>query len=124
MHIYKYTHALLQLQIENLDSVAGTLEELWISYNQITSLDGISQCTNLTTLYISNNGIKMWNELDKLASLPNLRDVLFVGNPIYDEFSKDQVRIEVLKRLPNVAKIDGDMVKPSERELATGVAAA
>ena len=31
--------------------------------------------------------------------------------------------VEVLKRLPNVAKIDGDMVKPAERELAAGIAA-
>lgn len=44
-----------------------------------------------------------------------------MGNPIYDEFSKEQARIEVLKKLPNVVKIDGDMVKPSERELATGI---
>lgn len=57
------------------------------------------------------------------ASLANLRDVLFVGNPIYEEMPKEQARIEVLKRLPQVAKIDGDMVKPTERELATGVAA-
>ena len=111
-------------QIENLDSVASTLEELWISYNQISSLDGLSGCSNLTTLYISNNQIKLWNELDKLAGLANLKDVLFVGNPIYDEFSKEQVRIEVLKRLPNLTKIDGDMVKPTERELATGIAQA
>jgi dynein light chain 1 len=48
--------------------VAGTLEELWISYNQINSLDGINMCSNLTTLYISNNAIKAWNELDKLVS--------------------------------------------------------
>jgi dynein light chain 1, axonemal len=53
--------------------------------------------------------------------LANLRDVLFVGNPLYDDFSKDQARIEVLKRLPQVAKIDGDMVKPAEREQATGI---
>ena len=78
----------------------------------------------MTTLYISNNQIKLWNELDKLAGLANLKDVLFVGNPIYDEFSKEQVRIEVLKRLPNLTKIDGDMVKPTERELATGIAQA
>ncbi len=58
------------------------------------------------------------------AGLPNLRDVLFVGNPIYEEMPKEQARIEVLKRLPQVAKIDGDMVKPTERELATGVAPA
>jgi dynein light chain 1 len=35
---------------------------------------------------------------------------------------REQARIEVLKRLPQVAKIDGDMVKPTEREMATGVA--
>lgn len=128
--------------------MSSSLEELWISYNQINSLDGISCCTNLTTLYISNNLIKAWNELDKLvtdslhfpshtlalssylldihhqAGLVNLRDVLFVGNPIYDDMPKEQARIEVLKRLPQVAKIDGDMVKPTERELATGVVAA
>lgn len=97
------------------------MEELWVSYNMINSLDGISCCTNLTTLYISNNQIKMWNELDKLAGLANLRDVLFIGNPIYDEMPKEQARIEVLKHLPQVAKIDGDMVKPTERELATGI---
>jgi hypothetical protein len=28
-------------QIDKLDDVAGTLEELWISYNQIKSLDGL-----------------------------------------------------------------------------------
>lgn len=109
-------------KIEKLEEVSATLEELWISYNQISSLDGISVCTNLTTLYISNNAIKSWSELDKLAGLANLRDVLFVGNPIYDDMPKEQARIEVLKRLPQVAKIDGDMVKPTERELATGVA--
>jgi len=111
-------------KIEKLEDVSNSLEELWISYNQINSLDGISCCTNLTTLYISNNLIKAWNELDKLTGLVNLRDVLFVGNPIYDDMPKEQARIEVLKRLPQVAKIDGDMVKPTERELATGIVAA
>ena len=47
-----------------------------------------------------------------------MRDVLFFGNPIYDDMPKEQARIEVLKHLPNLAKIDGDMVKPTERELA------
>jgi dynein light chain 1, axonemal len=104
-----------------LEDVAGTLEELWISYNQISTLDGLSSLTNLTTLYISNNLIRSWSELDKIANLPNLKDVLFIGNPIYDEMSREQARIEVLRRLPHVAKIDGDMVKPLERELAAGV---
>jgi dynein light chain 1 len=55
-------------KIEKLEDIAGSLEELWVSYNQINSLDGLSACTNLTTLYISNNLIKSWNELDKLVS--------------------------------------------------------
>ncbi|CAE7741256.1 LC1 [Symbiodinium microadriaticum] len=111
-------------KIEKLDDVASTLEELWVSYNQINSLDGVNVLTNLAVLYISNNLIKNWAELDKLAGLPNLRDVLFVGNPIYDDMSREQARIEVLKRIPQVAKIDGDMVKPAERELAAGTAEA
>jgi dynein light chain 1 len=105
-------------KIEKLEDISSSLEELWISYNQITTLDGLSCCPNLTTLYISNNQLKQWSELDKLAGLANLRDVLFVGNPIYDDMAKEAARIEVLRRLPNVAKIDGDMVKPTERELA------
>ncbi|RYH20371.1 hypothetical protein EON65_23655 [archaeon] len=55
--------------MEKLEDVSATLEELWVSYNQINSLDGISCCSNLTTLYISNNQIKSWNELDKLVSV-------------------------------------------------------
>jgi dynein light chain 1, axonemal len=56
-------------KIEKLEDVASSLEELWISYNQISSLDGLQCCTNLTTLYISNNIIKSWSELDKLVTI-------------------------------------------------------
>ena len=55
-------------QIEKLDDVAETLEELWVSYNQISSLDGLSSLRNLSVLYISNNLIRQWSELDKLVS--------------------------------------------------------
>ena len=65
-------------QIERLEDVASTLEELWVSYNQINSLDGISCCSNLTTLYISNNLIKAWSELDKLVSNVSLKNYQLV----------------------------------------------
>jgi dynein light chain 1, axonemal len=107
-------------KIEHLDAVAGSLEQLWLSYNQISALDNLSGLSNLTTLYVSNNNIKNWAELDKIADLPNLAEILLVGNPIYDEFTKEMARVEVLKHLPNLTKIDGDMVKPSEREMAAG----
>ena len=106
-------------KIEKLDDVASTLEQLWISYNQITSLEGVSCCTNLETLYCSNNNLKSFSELDHIASLPKLRDVLFVGNPMYDDVAdKSEARLHVIKHLPNVTKVDGEMVKPAERENA------
>ena len=127
--------------------------------------------TALTTLYMSNNNIKNFAELEKLAALPNLRDVLFVGNPMYrfpspqdtlrrvrmsccvlaadaasgptpqkssktgsvsfdtrsrrryEGLSSEEARVEVLRRLPNLAKIDGSMVLQAERDAASAAAA-
>ena len=128
-------------KIEKLEDVALTLKHLWISYNQISSLEGLSCLKNLTTLYMSNNAIKSFSELNHLvsrwswtchlcffsqrfepshqASLENLKDVLFVWNPMYDEASdREEARLRVLARLPQVIKIDGQLVKPSEVEAA------
>ena len=41
-------------KIQGLEEVAGTLKELWLSYNSIDKLDGISMCQCLTTLFISS----------------------------------------------------------------------
>mmetsp|Transcript_655 Transcript_655/g.779 ORF Transcript_655/g.779 Transcript_655/m.779 type:complete len:141 (-) Transcript_655:2-424(-) len=108
-------------KIEKLDEVCGTLEQLWMSYNQISSLEGLSELNNLTTLFLSNNSIKSFSELDKIACLPNLKDVIFVGNPMYDDISRKEGRILILKHLPQVTKIDGDLVKPSERDEAASL---
>lgn len=58
------------------------------------------------------------------TGLEELNDVLFMGNPIYEGMSKEDARIEVLRHIPQVGKIDGDMVKPTEREAANPEAAA
>ena len=108
-------------KIERLDDLGENLCELWMSYNQVSSLDGLGALSNLTTLYMSNNQIKNFAELDKIATLPSLKDVLFFGNPMYDGLSHQEARLEVLKRLPNVAKIDGAMVLQSDRDQANGV---
>ena len=106
-------------KIEKLEEVAGTLQQLWISYNQIASLDGLACCTNLTTLYCSNNAIKSFSELEKLKSNTELKDVLFLGNPMYSEVSsKEEARIEILRYLPDLKKIDGELVTPSEKDAA------
>ena len=66
-------------KIEKLEGCAGTLEELWLSYNQISNLDGVDSLSKLTTLYMSNNKLSSWDELSKLAGLAELRDILLVG---------------------------------------------
>lgn len=65
-------------KIEKLEDVASTLEQLWISYNQISSLEGIACCKKLTTLYMSNNAIKSFSELDHLVSLINVHGKQFL----------------------------------------------
>ena len=40
----------------------------------------------------------------KLSTLPNLRDVLFIGNPMYEGMTKEECRLEVLRRIPQVNK--------------------
>jgi len=58
-------------------------------------------------LYASNNKIKDWDEIDKLKELPELQQLLLLGNPIAADHS---YREEVLRRLPKLKKLDGEMV--------------
>lgn len=104
-------------RLSGLDDVANTLEQLWVSYNQISSLDGLQALTNLTTLYISNNNLA-WEELPKLQALPNLRDVVFKGSLPTDDMDEVAYRVNILRRVPQVSKIDGAIVTPEEREAA------
>ena len=70
-------------KIEGLNEVADTLEQLWISYNQIGSFAGIEKLTNLQVLYASNNKIDKWPEIERLQALPKLREVNMVNNPLW-----------------------------------------
>lgn len=76
--------------------------------------------SNLTTFYISNNKVKEWSEIERLSVLENLTDFLLVGNPIYNDFKENlaDYRIEVIKRLPQLKKLDGIPVDVDEREAA------
>jgi dynein light chain 1 len=84
-----------------LDEIGQTLEELWISYNQIEKLDGLQPCVKLRVLYISNNRIGNWGEVQKLTQNSTLRSVLLRGNPIYTQSEKslDDLALMVLKRV-------------------------
>jgi len=109
-------------KFEKLEENAGTLTELWASYNQINTLDGLSTLKNLEILYLSNNLISKWEELEKLAENENLRDILLAGNPIAEGLAEEDFRIQVLKHMSkntNLVKIDNKLIKPSEWEKST-----
>lgn len=63
-----------------------------------------------------------WKEFERLKELPNLRDLLLVNTPLYLANGADTDdatwRLEVLKRLPNLKKLDGKDVTDDELEAA------
>ena len=91
-------------RIQGLEEVSATLCELWISYNIIEKLEGLSSLAKLTTLFIGNNKIKSWDEVSKLAQLPELKFILLTGNPIYGDRAAENYREMnhpiVVKRIP------------------------
>ena len=54
-------------RIVGLDEIGQTLEQLWISYNLVDRLEGLTPCIKLHTFLASNNKIKSWDEVGKLA---------------------------------------------------------
>ena len=72
-------------KLDNLKGLEPTLEQLWMSYNEVSNLDGIENMRSLRTLYLGNNRISKWGELTKLSRLPQLEDLVLFGNPIYTE---------------------------------------
>ena len=87
-------------RIMALEDIGATLEELWISYNQIEKLDGLQPCVKLSVLFMSNNKIKSFDELAKVSQLPEIKNVLFIGNPCYGDKSKEENAPYVVKRIP------------------------
>merc|ERR1712032_1605986 len=95
-------------KIGGLEEIGANLRELWLSYNSISTLDGLQPCTKLTTLFMANNKIKEWTELAKLQANPELTNLLLVGNPIYDGLTKKkEARPKVLEHLPKITPLDG-----------------
>uniref|UniRef100_G1NGJ6 Dynein axonemal light chain 1 n=2 Tax=Meleagris gallopavo TaxID=9103 RepID=G1NGJ6_MELGA len=105
--------------LNGLEAVGDTLEELWISYNFIEKLRGIRVMKKLKVLYMSNNLVKDWAEFARLAELPLLEDLVFVGNPLQEKYASDQKNSwieEATKRVPKLKKLDGILVIKQEED--------
>lgn len=74
-------------------------------------------------LYVSNNRIGSFDEVEKLGTNGALEDLLLIGNPIYDKHEDAAVtgsdyRLQVIKRVPSLKKLDGIPVDVDERDAA------
>ena len=66
---------------------------------------------------MAHNKVKDWNEFEKIKELKNLKNVVFLGNEIYNKFDDPaQGRLEVLKKLPHCTMIDNILVTASDKE--------
>ncbi|KAI4504179.1 hypothetical protein M0802_000650 [Mischocyttarus mexicanus] len=89
-----------------LEGVGDHLEELWISYNMIEKTRGVNLLKALKVLYIGNNLIRDWVEFNRLQEIPNLEDLLFINNPLWESMDTESWRTQATKRLPKLKKLD------------------
>ena len=86
--------------LKYLDDVSETLEQLWVSYNQLDRLDNLANMLKMHTLFIANNKIKNWDELKKIEACSALKVVMFCGNPIYTSTKLSENWPMVVRRVP------------------------
>lgn len=113
------------MRFQGIEGAAETLEQLWISYNQIDRLKPIRSLQRLKVLYMSHNYVREWREFEHLSELPCLEDLVFVGNPLEEEsITAQKYTDEVIKRLLILKKLDGfpvirEVDKDDEEEVSS-----
>jgi Leucine-rich repeat (LRR) protein len=91
------------LQDISIISKMPNLEILSLSSNRISSLSPLSACLNMREIYLRNNNITSFEELNHLRHLFNLKVLWLEGNPICDDIF---YREKVLNLLPQIIYLD------------------
>lgn len=93
------------------------IEVLTLSVNSISSLAPLSGCLSLSELYLRRNMIPSLSELSHLRGLSRLRVLWLAENPCC-ETDSSQYRLTVLRCLPQLQKLDNQVVTEDELALA------
>ena len=93
-------------------SIAVKLKTLYLSNNNLMSLNGVDQFRFLSSISCANNLLRYLGELRALSVLEYLEKVVLDGNivttmPFYREY--------ILELCPSIKSIDGIRVSPEER---------
>ncbi|OHT04980.1 hypothetical protein TRFO_27428 [Tritrichomonas foetus] len=83
-----------------------------VSNNELVDFKGLPSLQRLTRLVVSNNNIAT---LFNLPPLPMLRTIEIDNTPFV---SQEYYRISLILMCPSLHKINGELVKPSERKVA------
>uniref|UniRef100_A0A8C2GTG8 Cilia and flagella associated protein 410 n=1 Tax=Cyprinus carpio TaxID=7962 RepID=A0A8C2GTG8_CYPCA len=84
-----------------------------LSANQISSLEHISSCQQLSELYLRRNKIPSLSELKHLQQLSRLKVLWLAENPCCDA-DPHRYRMTVIRNLPGLHKLDNQVVTEEE----------
>lgn len=94
------------------------LQLSWIdlSFNDFKNISSaLLEFSNLSVLYFHANNVSKLSEVEKLASLPNLRSLALHGNPIENSEGYKQY---VISRIPQLKSLDFATIIRSDRVTA------
>ncbi|XP_064522705.1 cilia- and flagella-associated protein 410 [Pseudopipra pipra] len=89
------------------------IEVITFSVNGISDLEPLTQCRNLSELYLRKNNITSLNELFHLKGLPRLRVLWLAENPCCGQ-DPHRYRMTVLRNLPGLQRLDNQAVTEEE----------
>lgn len=82
-------------ELDGLGSLTS-LKELYLAFNQITSLDPISMLENLTVLDIEANLVSDPTQIEYLVFCPNLKSLTLIDNPInFDSVIQEETTADI-----------------------------
>ncbi|XP_066115329.1 cilia- and flagella-associated protein 410 [Saccopteryx bilineata] len=90
-----------------------SLEVITLSVNSVSTLEPMSQCQQLSELYLRRNHIASLTELSYLKGLPHLRVLWLAENPCCGA-NPHLYRMTVLRNLPTLQKLDNQTVTEEE----------
>ncbi|NWV75086.1 LRC23 protein, partial [Dasyornis broadbenti] len=97
----------------------GQLETLHLRDNKLEALDGFSASMKcLQYLNLRSNGIRSIQEVEKLQVLPMLQALVLMDNPCAEE---PDYQLEVLVRLPQLQRLDKQLIEEEERKEAAKI---